>query len=64
MPKHRSFSGDEQIKMNRMSLRGGSKVPINLAEVDIPFFAIDHQRLLYLNEALDKSCAVRPERGS
>ena len=38
-------------------------MPVSLAEVEIPFAAMDDERLLQLNEALEKLCAVSPRKG-
>ena len=48
----------------RMTLkRGGASVPVSLAEVEIPFAAVDDERLLQVDEALEKLCAISPRKG-
>src|SRR5579883_829328 len=53
----------DRARRRMAAKRGGGAVPISLSEVEIPFASMDDKRLLQLDEALEKLCAVSPRKG-
>jgi RNA polymerase sigma factor (TIGR02999 family) len=53
----------ERARRRTALKRGGGIPAVSLAEVEVALEIVDDERLLQLNEALEKLCAVNPRKG-
>jgi len=53
----------ERARRHGAAKRGGGKVHINIDEIEVPCSGASDERLLQLNEALERLCKVSPRKG-